>query len=409
MRSLKLAAVLGALGAACGGRTFEIIPGYNGAEPSSGGTAGGAAAQGGGAGAGAAGAGAGGRATAGAAGFPAASGAESAGRSGAGRDGAGGGLSGFGGSSAGPPCEGAVTSDQFDASRVYLVGTLSEGSCGADAIAAPECPNSAAVGFDCDFSSNSEPRQDMGQIRPTDGRLLYASTFAPEIREFHCDACPYLSANANAYPKNVLGNDPVVQPPCTPSFGSSDFFISPEGALFFRCEDGSWQNDAGQVVYSEPGSTLAHVGYGGLALTRPSDDRYSLTSIIDLSSGESTPIKSLPDADVRTVRAALPDRFLVLVILRDELPGDGVSELWEIEPSGAASRRGEYPPLPTEITPAPGFKLLADGVAYQIVSGPRVTDDAVVRRELGGASEVVYTEADDPHVKLHISGLLTGP
>jgi hypothetical protein len=44
-----------------------------------------------------------------------------------------------------------------------------------------------------------------------------------------------------------------------------------------------------------------------------------------------------------------------------------------------------------------------------MANGPRIVHDAIVRREIGGVSEVVYTEANDPHVKIHISGLLTGP
>ncbi len=425
MRALKALVALGGFAAACGGRSMEIIPGYNGASEvhgASGNSSGaGVTAQGG---------------TGGAAGF-----ASSGGRSGLGGTGGtggmgigggsslGGGTSGRGGASggagasvnggsdgggsagsgSGPVCEGALTSDRFDPNRVYLAGTLSEGACDYPALVTPECPNSAAVGFDCEFDGNSDPRQDTAQIRPSDGRLLYTLTFDPELREFRCDSCPYTASNANGYPKDNFANDPLVESPCTPGFGAPDFLVSPEGALYFRCDDGNWLDQVGKVVYASTEFTLAYVGYGGHALTRASDSIYSYAgaSVVDLASGKTSHVTGLPDVSVYSLRAAPPDRFLVFLVIEHDSPDPDQSELWEIDASGKATRRGEYPPFPIEVGPSPGAKLLIDGVLYQMARGPLI-DDVILRREIGGTSEIVYTEANDPNVKIHISGLVTG-
>jgi hypothetical protein len=305
-----------------------------------------------------------------------------------------------------PVCDGALTSDLFDPNRVYLAGTLSEGSCGADAIVVPECPNSAAVGFDCDFRGNSEVGQRSAQIDPTTGRLLYKNTVAGDAREFHCDACPYLAANANRYPKAVLENDPIVPSPCAGSVG--EFLIDPHGSRFFRCS-GAWVDEAGDVVHADTESTLAHIGYERLALTRENIAWYTLAEIVDLGTGETAPIVGLPDGNIHAIRAAAPDRFLIALNLDEAARPGEIWELWQIGRAGDTVRLGEYPPFPTEVGPSPGAMLLPDGTLYQIANGPRVVTDVVVRRVLGGTTEVVYSEANEPHVRIHISGLLTGP
>jgi hypothetical protein len=333
---------------------------------------------------------------------------------GGGAAGAGAAGSGSGGSGAGATCDGAVVGDRFELDRIYLVGTVSSGSCGATAIAAPECPNSAAVGFDCQFDGNSDPRQNTAQLRP-DGALLYigpfdTNTFQSRIREFRCDGCPYLGSNANDYPDDVLTNDPVIPTSCDGIRGTLRFFLSPTGSLYVGCGDETWRDEAGSIVYSEQGSTIAYVGYSELALTQPIDNdyySYAGATIVSLATGSEMPVTGLPEGRVFALRAAPPDRFLVALSVEGPEPG-GIWALWEIDASGAASRRGQYPRLPTEVTLAPGAKLLSNGVLFQFGDGPNGIDAVIVRREIGGTSDVVYSEEDDPNVEVHISGLLTG-
>ena len=65
-----------------------------------------------------------------------------------------------------------------------------------------------------------------------------------------------------------------------------------------------------------------------------------------------------------------------------------------------------YPKLPADVTGGYHHVLSGDDELYQFAS--RDGRDVVVRRTLGGASEVVYDEGDHL-VKIHISDLVTGP
>jgi hypothetical protein len=370
----------------------DLEGGTSGASPAMSGAAGGGGSASGGSGTGgrdlmSAGAGRGGAPTAG----------------GAGSNGAG--TAGSAGGSI-PTCEGEVTSDIFDPNRVYLAGTLSEGSCNQSAIAAIECPNSAAVGFECIFDGNSfYPTS--AQIRPSDGRLLYTH-FRAELREFHCDLCPYRDSNGNEYPRNVLDNDPVLVRASSPASSETEFLVSPSGALFYRRNDGAWVDETDRVVFDEAESTLLHVGFGAIALAGP-DRRFDrlVDRLVDLDGGGSTAVLGLPDREVRSMRAAPPDRFVLLVRGDGELDADW--ELWDIDASATATLRGEYPPFPSGLTQSVGQQLLPNGVLFEMGDDRATVDDVIVRREIGGATEVVYTEADLPNVKIHISAFVSGP
>ena len=86
------------------------------------------------------------------------------------------GLVGTGGGTA--ECTTPLTSDVFDPANIYLAGTLQEGACYRDAIASWTCPSTAVTGFSCDFDNNSTgAERTSAQIRPSDGRLLYANAF----------------------------------------------------------------------------------------------------------------------------------------------------------------------------------------------------------------------------------------
>ena len=322
--------------------------------------------------------------------------------------GAGSSGAGVGGSAGGsiPSCEGEVTSDVFDPNRVYLVGTLSEGSCDHTAIAAIECPNSAAVGFECSFDGNTF-YPNSAQIRPGDGRLLYAH-YRGELREFHCDFCPFRDRNGNNYPRNVADNDPVLVHATSPTSSQPEFFVSPSGALFHRRNDGAWVDETDRIVFDEAESTLLHVGFGAIALAGP-DRRFDrlVDRLADLDGGGSTAVVGLPAREVRSMRAAPPDRFVLLV--RGDGGLDADWELWEIDASATATLRGEYPPFPSGLTQSVEQQLLPNGVLFEMGYDRKTVDDVIVRREIGGASEVVYTEADLPNVKIHISAFLSGP
>jgi hypothetical protein len=100
-----------------------------------------------------------------------------------------------------------------------------------------------------------------------------------------------------------------------------------------------------------------------------------------------------------------------LMVLEAALPASSGEELWEIAADGAATLRGAFPSLPAGATGVQGYssKLDGCGALVQIGYGVATFEDVIVRREVGGASELVYTETSNPLVKIHISGLVTGP
>lgn len=287
-----------------------------------------------------------------------------------------------------------LVNDVFDPGEVYLAGTLAEGACYLDALAHWSSPGSAVTGFDCYFDNAR------AKIRPTDGRLLYTNTFEDELREFHCDDCPY----AGAYPNAPLANDPVIQtPPCTgTSFYS--FLVAPSGGLFYTCNQTTWYDGTGAVAYTATSSDLPlHLGFGDLLLTKQ--------HVVHLKTLAATPITGLPERTIDTVRAVQPDSFLVVLAAAQSASDGSSQELWQIDAGGAATMLGTFPPLPPGAKSVAAYtsKLDVHGGLLQFGSGPAVFQDIIVRRDISGGSAVVYDEANDPLVKIHISSLVTGP
>jgi hypothetical protein len=294
-------------------------------------------------------------------------------------------------------------SDVLSPDQVYLAGTLAEGSCGRDAIVHWSSPNVGATGFDCYFDERT------AKIRPTDGRLLYVNTFEDELREFSCDDCPFTAQSA-MYPPKVLDNDTVLSTlPCDPATNPmSAFLISPDdGSVLHTCQADAftWYDATGAIAYASvmKDDQLLHLGHGGKALTE--------SRVIDLLTQAAVSITGLPaNQNVDFVRALAPDKFLVVLEPPTGAPDHDAQELWSIDATGVATMLGVYPPLPAGTT-ASSFSISLDssGALFEFGEGAMVFEDIILRRIVGGASEVVYDEANKPLVKIHISALVTGP
>jgi hypothetical protein len=298
-------------------------------------------------------------------------------------------------------CPNALTGDVLDPDQVYLAGTLSEGACYRDAIAHYACPNTAVTGFDCYFDGNVSAygTSPTALIRPTDGRLVYTNTFESVVREFHCDACPYVQGGT--YPDRPLENDAVVPTDCKLAEGRASFFVSPKGELIYYCVDvHQWRDRTHRLVYADSGTDpLIHVGYKDLGLTR--------TRVIDLVSGKTAPVKGLEDVRIDAIRTDRSVGFIIAIRPKDPMAPE---ELWELDATGAMKLRGRYPPAPPS-TREQDFQaqLEPGGALVQFAAGMATFEDVIIRRTIEGSSEVVYTEARGPLVKIHISGLITGP
>jgi hypothetical protein len=291
-------------------------------------------------------------------------------------------------------CDDALTGDLLDPERVYLLGTFSESACGRGALATLTCPNVAVTGFDCHFDSRR------AQIEPN-GRLIYVSTSDERLREFHCDRCPVTRYISSEYPRSPLDNDPLLTGPCSSELDSVDFLVSPEGGVMYHCGESTWREIGGARSYEpRPSDELVHLGYGHLALTQK--------RVVNLDTGVGAEIKGLPaDGKVRSVRALPDNSFSIALSRHAKTPGEEPLELWQVDALGNASELGPFPALPPNIgIRGINTQLDASGALFTIAGS---SDDVIVRRTITGESRVVYSNNDNPLVKIAASGLITGP
>jgi hypothetical protein len=306
-----------------------------------------------------------------------------------------GGSSGGGGSPPDPP----EITDVFDPAEVYLVGSLIEGECDFGAIAHWSTPNVAVTGLDCDFDGAT------AQVRPTDGRIVYKRLFEFAVRSLTCDACPY----EGEYPTNPSDNDPTSSlAPCeAPGEGAPGFVVSPEGDVFHTCGlSGPWYDEGGNLAsFGDPDAWgFKALGFGGLTFT--------INGLEEWRTGAEV-ISWPPETDYGTViaiRAVPPPSAFLLATQSDWEDHPDDAELWTIDLVVGPTRIGAYPPLPAEVEHVQHWTSAIDGggVLFQLAYASDQRD-VIVRREVGGTSEIVYDEADDPLVKAHASFLVTGP
>jgi hypothetical protein len=126
---------------------------------------------------------------------------------------------------------------------------------------------------------------------------------------------------------------------------------------------------------------------------------------MDLADGEAHYAASM--STPRAIRATDGGFRFVVSVSGTALPSYGEEHLWEIDSTGATTELGTYPAWPESLQPA-DYALSADGALYEMAFGSDGFD-VIVRRTIEGTSDIVYTEANHPFVKVHISSLFTGP
>lgn len=276
--------------------------------------------------------------------------------------------------------------------EVYLAGTLAPGACSRAALAHPLRPDVAAVGFDCEFEPWS------AALSP-DGTLLYFNTFEALLREFHCDDCPGF-VPGDPYPADPLANDTIrPTPPCDPDrMPLGAFRVGLEGEVVHMC-GGDWYDELGALVAADV--EVLSVGAGSILVR---DSSLLTIGTLDRATGVTSPV-ALPPCEPLAVRARVGGGFVVAVSC------ETADELWSVAADGTVGRDGTFPAYPPGYQRAWGSELAGDGSLWTIALGPLDFEDAIVRRTVAGASEVVYTEAMDPPpaVEIHISDLVTGP
>jgi hypothetical protein len=316
----------------------------------------------------------------------------------AGRGGSGGSGSGGSGDSvasdedAGPAMEPDPTLALLDPEEVYIFGTLSEGACYLDAIAPVLAPDRALVGFDCGARASHT------YVRPTDGRLIYSIAGEGSVHAFECDGCVHATAGM-AYPSDPTANDEPVMTACDRAAAFlMTFQVAADGETVARCHDDRWYRADGSEFAAGISSALLRLGHAGTALIAD--------GVLDLATAEVAPLSGLAELAPLCVRAR-EDGYWAAV-----QPADAAAmpELWHVGFDGAAELLGTYPEPPPNQSVMFESELDGEGRLVQFASDTTETfRDTIIRRDIEGASELIYDEADDPVVKLHISGLFTGP
>ena len=290
---------------------------------------------------------------------------------------------------------GGVTS--LDPAQVYLWGTLQE-SVSYGALALVSSPKRYLVGFDSSLDGRF--------AKLVNGTVFYE--WSDQVRQFASDGSYSEPLSEIEYPKDPLLNDPLIETPCPSGDGLFAFHMNFEGRMVYGC---SLIGGGGFIDWYEDGTLLLErAGIDGLAAGDVAiSEQTGPVSIIDLASGE--------EYDVEAITGYLMafrghgDGFHAV-----ENRGGVLDILWQVSADGSAEKLGEYPAPPdgifhpTSAAFARQGALSPEGALFQI--SRRDGDgqvDVIIRRTVDGTSEIVYDEADDPYVKIHISSLLTGP
>jgi hypothetical protein len=302
-----------------------------------------------------------------------------------------GGGSGGGGAS-------SVGGLRFDTGQVYLFGTLSEGAGYRDAIAHWSAPNVAQTGF-------SSYVDESFNIRPSDKRLVYMDTEnATQILAFVEDG-----DGRGEYPKAPRTNDIPIKTVCK---NPTEFYADPSGGeLVYLCYGDApcktstcrYYRESGEEYLVPTGHHLLHLGYDKSALLATDNDEW----VVRNGKGDLKPVKQAIKS--WRIRAHSSGFWAVGPSADSKQP-----VRWNVALDGTPSLDGTFPLPP----PSSRYRFFPMGCALEATgatvcegdSTDVALEDHLIRAELNKPlADVVYTEAKNPLVKIHISHLVTGP
>lgn len=294
-----------------------------------------------------------------------------------------------------PPSSGNTGSVSTNGGGVFLYGTISEGTCGRDAVAAFNAPNRATIGWDC--YARQHKLSTSGAIHYVLDGTIYRTIpdeFTPSTWDAKCWAYPFPPE------KNDISL-------ATCSSGSvADYLLVPESTeVVYRCRVGdSWTSTTGEAWVSKLETNgLKAIGRNHLVLTSGGDLINAAGERIDVE-----PI--LPT--ILHARAA-DSGFRVLV--RSYVGSVNAYERWTIDAQGKATKEGVFATPPEGAYVSPSL-MDGEGNAY----GISISDDVIKFPLQPQTASVVYSESNTfPQdlcvtppkiwVKIHGSYLITGP
>ena len=265
--------------------------------------------------------------------------------------------------------------DVFNPTHIYLIGNLVTDGTDRRGLLDLDMPLGVGSGFPAEIA---DP-----QVDPITRLLRYRA--GGELRTFACDVCP---ATSETFVDNPAGND-LSAIPCD---GLTDFWVNPEGSYLYQCATGYRTPDAsvstlsGEVLtYGSTGSVLV-LNAGQLSIQRT--DELSMT-----------PISRFDGCEYIASRTQATG-YMVAV----ECSGERA--LWDVTFGGIVVERFTYADLPDGFTFDGAAAINEPGNLLLIGTGP--SGDELV--ELNGAiADIVYTESDDPLLRISMSFLVTGP
>jgi hypothetical protein len=291
-----------------------------------------------------------------------------------------GGEGGSGGRSGGPPLN--VPSwgltGGFDQSKVYLLGEIEQTpKCNHYAVSLVSEPNQYAPAFPCLLPN---------RFTISDGKLYYENGNGLEIHEFVPDY-------SDEYPTNSIANDPKIDAPCPLIQG---YLFNPSGILLYKCIGTGWFEAGGVSVY-EGNDTIVAFTDGGLVATP--------AGVMSLDEKVLHKVPAL--ANALSVRVHGEEFHYVVQ------PASAPAELWSVDAAGKTTKLGGYPAAPAGVKPVSDTQpLLAHDDSLYAAGSEAANNgfEVIYRRTIDGESEVVYTEADAPIVKMNAgSPMITGP
>lgn len=296
---------------------------------------------------------------------------------------------------------------------VLIWGTLSEGSCGADAISSVMTPSRVQVGFGC-YTDGF----DAAVVSPT-GRVHYIDwgkdprrlmVFVPDSFK--------VEGRTRSYPPNGTGNDTQVPTPACGITEDVGAFVmqAGTGAIAYNCGDGggtnTYYNIAGEVVAS--GQRLLAWNASNHMLARGSSSQFLVLTPERIV----LPVTGLPTYQSFIDARAHATGFRVALSLTTD-----VQQLWHIGNDGVATLEGTYGTFPENVYSGAFGVLDGAGALYaESTRQDKVFVDVVVRRSPDGApGTTVYSEDSAPAAVnasanyeqlfnfMHISYLFAGP
>jgi hypothetical protein len=301
----------------------------------------------------------------------------------------------------------------FNPEGIYIHGTYSEGSCYAYVLAEVHSPNI--------FVGESDCGDDNPGVSPG-GRYFY--TGDENSFWFNPDACADGDGTLEEYHLSYTSSDdePIADP-CPEGMGHHSLTMGINGEFLYYCRDGIWRTTDGTETGIEDPMSYGYENKVLNALEGFLNDVQKF-EIVDVSTGTvnavsdetGVPIEVIPVAARATADPMgfwLASTEVLQESTQDDLQRIDQYTLWHVDNSGTATFVADYPLPTSELSTSWEAVLDPNGGLYvrgrDLTGSLSLWTDAVAYFNIDGTVKIVYTEHDNPTVKIGMHTLVTGP